>query len=161
MEPSEKKVRYWKIAPGEGARYWDLWRLEGIITIGWNSLGDTGDMDRDAFVAHRDQVAVRDGWSATGADQVWRFAREMAVGDRVVANHGKGDVLGIGTITGDCRYVPDAHHVHQRAVRWDDLTLRPVAEYGWQRTLIELTREKFEAIQGAAPTTAPLGPDAA
>jgi len=43
------KRRYWKIAPGEGARLWEDWRQKRIVSIGWNELGDLTGADRKTF----------------------------------------------------------------------------------------------------------------
>ncbi|MBN2286036.1 MAG: hypothetical protein JXI43_06285, partial [Tissierellales bacterium] len=34
------ETRYWMIAPGRQATFWEKWREKGIITIGWDKLGN-------------------------------------------------------------------------------------------------------------------------
>ena len=92
--------------------------------------------------------------------QVWTF-RGIQPGDRVVANQGKHTVLGIGTVVGGYRFEPGTHTVegedypHQIQVRWDDTTPRAVEEYGWQRTIVELTKEAFETLLAQEPAAEP------
>jgi hypothetical protein len=145
--------RYWKIAPGENAWQWDACRDEGFIAIGWDELGDVAKISRTDFVKLRDEhVAAHPGWNKISVDQVWKFSR-IREGERIVANRGTSEVLGIGTVTGPYYFVPGQTHGHRLPVEWNDLTSRTVSEEGWKRTLIELDRTKFEALCAAPPTS--------
>jgi hypothetical protein len=142
-----RQVDFWKIAPGEGAWHWNDCLRSGCIAIGWDELGDLSGLSRSDFERRRDELAkTLDGWTKTATEQVWRFARKIREGDRIVANHGKSKVLGIGTITGEYFYAPEEKQAHRLPVEWDDIGERAVNESGWQRTLIELKPEKFEEI---------------
>jgi len=148
---SFRAVRYWKIAPGENAWNWDACREGGFIAIGWDELDDVAGLSRNEFNARRDQLtATQKGWSKSGVDQVWTFAR-IQEGDRIVVNRGTAEVLGIGTVVGPYYFVAGQRHGHRLPVVWDDLTPRQVDEYGWRRTLVELDSPKFEAICSAPP----------
>lgn len=140
--------RYWKIAPGEGGRLWDDWRQQGYAAIGWNTLGDLSGVSREEFERRRDREGKRQGWSPVGLEQVWRFAG-LQEGDRLVANRGKSEVLGIGTVAGPYHFDADGEYAHRVPVDWDDLRPRQVEEPGWNRTLIELSAEDFRRIDGA------------
>lgn len=144
-------VRYWKIAPGENAWNWDACHEGGLIAIGWDKLGDVSGLSQREFDMRRDElVAKYDGWTKSGVNQVWKFYH-IEKGDRIVANRGTTEVLGIGTVAGSYYFVEGQRHGHRLPVEWDDLTPRQVDEYGWRRTLVELDREKFEAICNATP----------
>lgn len=143
------RTRYWKIAPGDNAWQWGECRDGGFIAIGWSELGDISGMSRDEFNARRDElVAVHSDWTKDGVDQVWKFAN-IREGDRVVANRGTTEVLGIGTVTGPYTFVPGERHGHRLPVTWDDTDPRQVNEPGWRRALIKLDREKFDSILNA------------
>ena len=45
--------------------------------------------------------------------------------------------------------IKDDDHPHQISVRWDDVAPKPVKKYGWQRTLVELSKEDFDALSEA------------
>ena len=138
--------RFWKIAPGESAWNWDACREGGFIAIGWDELGDISGMSREEFVALRDELAAElEDWTPAGADQAWNFA-QIQEGDRIVANRGTTEILGIGTVTGSYYYVEGQRHGHRLPVHWDDVTPRQISEPGWRRTLIELEPAKFEAL---------------
>ena len=145
-------VRYWKIAPGKGAWNWEACRDGGFIAIGWDELGDLSGLNKGDFEARRDElVAKHDDWTSAGTNQGWTFSHVIQKGDRIVANRGKDQVLGIGTVTGPYYFVPGIRHGHQLPVRWDDLIARRVHKGGWRRTVVELDRGEFEGIASAPP----------
>ena len=95
--------------------------------------------------------------STTTARGCCRYGRSWAFGLTTAssANHGKHTVLAIGTVVGSYRYAPgtlqikDDDHPHQISVRWDDVAPKPVEKYGWQRTIVELSKEDFDALSEA------------
>jgi len=145
----EDEAKYWKIAPGPSAEQWDECLEEDCILIGWDDFNDISGLSKKEFDRLRDKlVAEKPKWSKSGASQVWKFARVMKIGDRVIANRGTSEVIGIGTIVGDYYFKQGAKRPHRRKVRWDDTTPRQINEGGWKKTLIKLSKEKFEEIAG-------------
>lgn len=139
-------VSFWKISPGDGAWQWEACRKEGFIGMGYDDIGDVSKMSRNEFNTDRDLLlAENPQWTKGGVEQLWKFSR-IRTGDRIVANLGTTEVLGIGTVVGPYYFVPEEKFGHRIPVKWDDTTPREVNEGGWRRTLIELDREKFEAI---------------
>ena len=159
--PSSAAPRYWKIAPGANANRWPEWRERGIASIGWPELGDLARVDRAEFDRRAAKCAKEHNYSR-GMLQVWTFLG-IRPDDRIVANHGKHTVLATGTVVGSYRYAPgtlpikDEDHPHQISVRWDDVAPKPVEKYGWQRTLVELSKEDFDALS-EAPVAEPNKP---
>jgi 5-methylcytosine-specific restriction enzyme B len=142
-EESNADPRYWKISPGEGAKYWDEWRESGVAAIGWNDLGDVSNLTGPEFQVRRDElISQHDDWSEAKLNQVWDFAR-INEGDRVVANLGTSKVLDIGTVIGPYEFVPDAELGHRLPVQWDDLTPRQIHEGNWRNTLRRSILEPF------------------
>jgi 5-methylcytosine-specific restriction protein B len=94
-------------------------------------------------------------------EQVWRFLN-IKPGDRIVANRGTDQVIGIGTVTGPYFYV-EGQYAHRLPVHWDDLEPKQVQQPGWRKTLIELTKERFDVVSGkplagfTSPTVAIAG----
>jgi 5-methylcytosine-specific restriction enzyme B len=80
---------------------------------------------------------------------VWKVAKEIREGDRIVANEGTTKVLAFGTVAGPSFYVEGHPHGHRLPVEWDDVRPRQVEEGGWRRTLIKLDRDKFKALAAA------------
>lgn len=143
---ADQQRRYWKIAPGAGAKYWSHCRDNNCITIGWEALGDLSKVEE--WEPHRDAViAEHRKWKPKGLNQVWRFAKEIKPGDRIVANHGLSKVRGIGTVTGKYFFVDGEVHGHRLPVEWDDVTPRQIPrQKDWHSTLVPLSREQFEQI---------------
>ncbi len=142
--------RYWKIAPGRNAVAWPDWRDRGIAAMGWPELGDLSNVGKAEFDKRAAKCAKEHDYSK-GMSQLWTF-RNIRPGDRVVANQGKHAVVGIGTVVAGYSYQPGTHVVdgedypHQIKVVWDDVVPRSVDQYGWQRTVVELSKEDFEAL---------------
>jgi 5-methylcytosine-specific restriction protein B len=154
-------ARYWKVAPREGAALWSDWLEHNRVTVGWDELGDLSELTPDEWPAHRDRVCGEYGWTTAGADQCWRFARDIAPGDRIVANRGTKGIVGFGTVEGEYYFVPDESEAHRMPVHWDDVRPRTLPEpnHGWQRTLLELKRQQFDDLLALPPDgSEALGP---
>jgi 5-methylcytosine-specific restriction protein B len=95
-------------------------------------------------------VAELPDWTKQGANHAWVFSR-IKEGDRIVANRGTHEVLGIGTVSGPYYYVDGEKHAHRLPVHWDDTTARSIEENGWRKTIIKLDQDKFETLQKAPP----------
>ena len=149
------RVRYWKLAPGENARLWDDWYKNEYVAIGWDELGDISGLSRSEFDARVEQARVdHSDWTKVGLNQVWEFAH-IKEGDRVVANRGTTELLGIGTVTAPYEFTSGVEYGHRIPVEWDDATPRNINEGGWRRTLIELKPEKFEQLRESPPVSGP------
>jgi 5-methylcytosine-specific restriction protein B len=164
-EPQEepaRPARCWKVAPGEGASVWSDWQEHAHISVGWEQLGDLSELTPDEWPAHRDRICGAYGWTTTSADQCWRFAKDIAPGDRIVANRGTKGILGFGTVVGEYYFVPDEPMSHRMPVRWDDVRPRalPQPNPGWRRTLLKLSPDGFDALLALPPEpgSATLGP---
>ena len=149
----------WKIAPGEGARFWDSWKTEGHVSIGWSLLGDLTGCDRAAIEERIRQAAAEDpdGYKPQGLEQLRQFL-QIPVGARIVANRGKSRILGIGTVTGPYFHSPGHEYPHRLPVGWDwvgDLMLA-APRHDWQWTVRKLGPEDFAALE-ATVLAAPPG----
>ena len=138
---------FWKISPGANAWNWENCLQGNYIAVGWEALGDLSGVSREEFEIRRTRhIEQYPDTSEEALEQVWKFAQIMD-GDRVVANRGTKEVLGIGTVTGAYYFEEGSRHSHRLPVEWDEVGLRKVEEPGWRRTLIELNEDKFEAIK--------------
>ncbi len=142
--------RYWKVAPGKNAVAWPDWKERGIAAIGWPELGDLTNVSKAEF-DKRAAKCAKDHEYGKGMSQVWTF-RNIRPGDRIVANQGKHTVVGIGTVVAGYFFEPGTHIVegedypHHIKVTWEDTAPRAVEQYGWLRTIIELSKEDFDAL---------------
>ena len=131
------------------AWHWEECREGGFIAIGWDKLGDLSGMEIEDFNERRFSKHLK--FTRAETDQVWKFAKEIKKGDRIVVNRGTTEMLGIGTVIGSYYFVADERQGHRIPVRWDDTVPHRIEEYGWKRTLIEIGREKFKTVSNAPP----------
>jgi len=145
-------ARIWKIAPGEQGRLWEDCKQNGYICLGWDELGDIGKLSKEAYLENRKQLAaVHSGYSSIDY-QPWRFANELKVGDRVVANKGTGQILGIGTISGSYFFEPNTSFGHRYPVKWDDIESFKIEPFRhWVSTLITVSKEQYKEILAQCP----------
>src|SRR6266542_3556349 len=100
-----------------------LFLQHNVIAVGWQDFGDLS--------AHKTREQYRDHYAkvypqsklqgvATSAGQLYRFVREMKVGDLVVYPSRATREVHIGRVTGEYQYRPDshAHYPNQRPVQW-------------------------------------------
>jgi 5-methylcytosine-specific restriction protein B len=149
--PPPTDTHYWKIAPGEGAWNWETWVNENVITIGWEEIGDLSGKTKEEIYALYDTVLAKyPNWGPGGKFQLARFM-EIQIGDRIIANKGKGEILGYGTVVGDYYYVSNILQGHRIPVEWDNLEPRSIDEGGWAMTILELNEEKFNKLLSIKP----------
>jgi MoxR-like ATPase len=157
----ERKMQYWKIAPGANAELWDTCLRNGHIMIGWDELGDISGLSIKEFDKRYYEVLGRindDSWTRYGAQQAWYFSR-MPVGSLIVANKGTTEVVGIGRVKGPYYFVPGEKYGHRLPVDWFDTKPRKVKKEGWKRTLVKLDKDEYEEILLAeAPGPKPSPP---
>ena len=144
-------VSYWKISPGEGGAEWPRCCEEQVILLGWKDLGDLTHVDEMEFERRSEAIGRVDR-----SKQAWKF-RNIQVGDRIIANNGTREVLGVGTVTGAYRYVAGADLPHQLPVKWEDTRRRKVEMPGWRRTIVRLTEATFLNLAKALPADAAPG----
>lgn len=87
-------ARYWLMALGRGAMYWDECRRESIACLGWDDAGDIREYAsrEDIDLGRNDSLAC------------WQFCHDMEQGDIIFAKRGTTEVVGHGTVTSDYRF---------------------------------------------------------
>jgi hypothetical protein len=147
----ELTTRYWKIAPGKEAWNWDTWKEENIITIGWDQVGDLRGKSKDEIDEVYDETMKNfPDWGPGGKTQLTRFM-EIQIGDQIIVNKGKSEILGYGTVIGDYYFVPGIDHGHRIPVQWDSFERKSINEGGWAMTILDLSKEKFEQLLSLKP----------
>ncbi len=161
-------IKYWKIAPGEKARFWERCVRDGNIAVGWKYAGNLTHLigDFDSFKSYYHEVYKHEPATQRGRDvpQLWHFLT-IPVGDIVVANKGISSLAGRGRVVGGYEYRNDyEEYKHVIPVQWFDTTERPVpaaakdiAAPWFGLTLQEITEEQYQRLF----STAPISPDLA
>ena len=148
--------RSWAIALGEWGRLWNECQELGIIAIGWSYLGDLSRYPNQeaitvAIKAHEKLESEPTNQSLS----CWQFAKEMQVGDTVIAKYGQKRLLGVGKVESEYLYDPSRKEFHNtRRVKWlkartldlPDSVLLPqktLTDVTGKRELIEFVRENY------------------
>jgi MoxR-like ATPase len=153
-----RQTRYWAVALShEPGQWYEFWQGNfvglGRDGPGWEELGDLTGVSRREFVERRDSlVAQHDAWSKRETEQVWRFARRIGEGDRIVVHQDGARLLGVGVVEGGYYFVPGVPAGHRYPVTWEQTTPR-VIDPGWRRALQEIDAATLESLLQAPTAT--------
>lgn len=104
-------IKVWKFDPGNNVvpNPWPCCCSEGYIALGWNDLGNLFQYNsKQQIVAALCRHYPSGGPNPTNnANSLWSCARELGIGDVVIANMGLNQVLGIGIVDSD--YIKPSH----------------------------------------------------
>ena len=110
----------WLISPGEGARHWSAFQEQDIAAVGFDELGDIGEYGSKDDVH---QALIDSGYGQNPSNTslaLWQFAREINVGDVVIAKRGRSAILGWGKVTGGYAHDPERpEYLNIRSVEWN------------------------------------------
>jgi len=163
----------WGIHAGKTGDAERLFLREGVIAVGWDKVGDLlklGDT-RDAF---KEAVAVaypnkKPGAIPNNAGQLFRFAREIELGDLVAYPSKRDRLIHLGEVTSDYKYATEIEpgYPHRRSVKW--LTNAPrtrfsqgaLYEIGSALSLFQIKNyaDEFLAAVEGRKTTPPVDTD--
>lgn len=109
----------WLIGTGGGGRLWPNFREEEFVAVDFAYLTDLSEYSsREEILT---AIREKDGRANPTNDALaaWQFAREMRIGDVVIAKQGRSRLFGWGVITGEYAYEPErSEYRHTRAVEW-------------------------------------------
>lgn len=77
----------WMVRAGEGAWRFEEFERQGLVSVGWEAMGDLSQLKtREDFVAlaQKTYPNAKKLSNAVSAGQLYRFTREMKVGDGVI-----------------------------------------------------------------------------
>lgn len=159
--------RAWVIAPGQNARYWEVWQRSGHMSLGWD-VGDAAQFTTKAAV--RDALVEATGEAGMNAVMaIYQFANEVRPGDLVFAKKGRSRLVGWGVVTSEYRYVSPpgpGEDPHQLAVEWRSnaehalppemmMPTKTLTEIRPADALMTVARSLY-ALEPAAPAPPPL-----
>ncbi|MBP6077539.1 MAG: restriction endonuclease [Xanthomonadales bacterium] len=101
------KANMWMVRAGEGGWRIDEFKSRSMVSIGWQEMGDMSALkSRDDFVRQIGRVYLDNtkAQTSTSAGMVFRFVREMKIGDGVVTYDPAERKYLIGTIRSDYRH---------------------------------------------------------
>ena len=143
----------YKVAPGEGAKYWDDCRDGGYVCVGWDNVGDLTQFEsfeelRETFAAKYPMNGNQSSITQK-ARELWTL-REMALGDVIVANRGTKSIVGIGEVIEPVyRWLDERPQFKNTvAVKWTDTqehAITPVPAW-FASTVAKLSRSKYASL---------------
>lgn len=163
----EIKPNIWKITPGsikekEQEKLWPLYKKEGFIGIGWlhdaRSYLEFQDIDELKAALYEFHPYYKDKDATTAANMIWDFTYNIKKGDLIIANAGRGKILGIGIIKSD--YIDPMstenpgifdYFWHLRKVNWvitDEMPLDTPYFFD-MKTVTKLNETKWNKIKEA------------
>ena len=147
------EIHYWIYSPGEQARLWDDFRVEGIMGIGWDGIGDLSEYNSKSDIKTALQELFSDNKShKNDTHALWEFANKVAIGDVIFVKKGSSLVLGRGIVESD--YIFDDErdeYKNIREVKWTHSGNWEHPGQAAQKTLTDITSytdyvEKLEAL---------------
>ena len=132
----------WMIAAGTDGSNWEEWLNNSIINIGWDGLGDLSKYDSQTLMAEKLRE-LRDSNTSqnNNAKACYQFAKEMNIGDYVIAKKGKDTIYGIGKVTSDYLYNKNkTDHKSYRKVDWLNTGTWKVERHLVQKTLTVISQ---------------------
>jgi len=120
VRQDDMSVKYWIIAPGRQATFWDEWQKEGIISIGWDKLGDLSQYkSKDEIVQKLQELEEGNESKDKAAFMVHAFHKSIQQGDIVFVKKGTKKLVGYGKVISDYSYSPQREkYQHVRKVQW-------------------------------------------
>jgi len=114
--------RYWVIAPVESTnaelpgdlpadlfdKVWKFDLAKGVISIGWEKVGDVSKMSYDELSKSVAKAYPRKRTQARGLirNMLWRFWKEIRLGDVVIARRGQKVLAGVGKVVRTAYWAP-------------------------------------------------------
>lgn len=144
--------RYWKIAPGQGAKFWEENRDNGIIAIGWGQAGDPRAHNSKETLAQllAGHFGYNEQEARANVRQVWSFLHDIKPGDIIVANQGQSKIMGRGEVTGPAEFrVERGEYGNCLPVRWFDTQERDIPQQSsWFTTVLEIQPHVYDKLFG-------------
>lgn len=121
QDVAQTPMRVWLLAPGRGGKFWEYWRGNDIITIGWDELGDLREYSGRSVIENQlSEIYDRSSSPKVDGKACWEFRAEMNVGDLVFFKRGTTELLGAGVVASDYRFEAKQRegNRHVRDVHW-------------------------------------------
>lgn len=116
-------MAFWVVRAGKHGEQQDAALSQGLVCHAWNDLPDYGGVADKAVLRKVYQASYPTADKKevdSGLGQVWRFARDMQIGDLVALPLKTESSIMFGRVTGPYQYREVAPNVmHIRNVRWD------------------------------------------
>ena len=159
------KKKCWVIAPfdfGEYPEQWErVWQYDldnGVISVGWGTMGDVTGMTLEQ-VREKFDAAHFDAKRRSGAHAVYNLFNEIKPGHRIIARRGTKQIAGVGTVKGRAYFDRRNHrepyeghaHFSHIDVKWDAAPrgVRLINHVFGIGTIQAIAEDKFDELIGS------------
>lgn len=113
-------IKYWVYAPGRKAVHWEEFYANGIMAIGWDSLGDLNNYSSIEQITQKlKEIEGTTSSKRNDANANFDFKQGIRKGDIIIAKKGKRDYVGFGVVTSDYYYDSSREYYQKcRSVEW-------------------------------------------
>lgn len=142
-QPVEQNdIKYWMYSPGENARKWAECTSLGVMSLGWDEIGNLQDYEsRESMREQMRQTYGSDSSYMNASLATWEFANEMQIGDIVFAKRGRTTIIGRGVVESEYYYDEKKDEFRSlRKVRWTEIGDWETQEFHAMKTLTDITR---------------------
>lgn len=158
--PNQEGPRYWLIAPGEGAKFWEQWLDQNLAAIGWKEIGDLSQYDSKEEIENALENSFPERDQSGVALMLWNFYRVVSEGDVVFAKLGRTEVVGWGIVQGDYSYdISQGELPSLRPIDWQEtnavklpdgklLPIKSLTEITNDRVLLEILSKFYSGVPG-------------
>ena len=97
--------KYWLFAPGTNANKWEEFFGQGIMGLGWDSLGDLKNYKtKEEIVVKLQKIEQTNSSKKNDATANFEFLNMISIGDIIIPKKGRHEYLGYGIVTSDYYY---------------------------------------------------------
>lgn len=111
----------WLYAPGENAKFWEKFKKEKIMAIGWGEVGSLNHIcELSEIKAKMKKIWGEDKTYKNDALAVWQFAYQVKPGDIVFVKQGISKIIGRGIVISNYKYdeKQPEHYNHVYEMEW-------------------------------------------
>ncbi|RUM33144.1 MAG: hypothetical protein DSY33_05345 [Archaeoglobus sp.] len=145
LNDSNTTKRFWLIAPGVGAEYWNTCVNRGIICVGWRKAVEK--LGKEIFEIEDEESfkkRVRNEFNYGDSHELWKFLKEISEGDIVFSKRGMKEIIGIGIVESEPSIDLEMKYPIYRKVKWYKIDLSLESPKQFSGAVAELRREEIE-----------------
>jgi tetratricopeptide (TPR) repeat protein len=141
------EIKYWIVAPWFGddklqtfQQVWNYDKENHTFAVGWNKMGNVSNLSRDQMItrAKKNYPRYKERSRLSIVNSLWKFYREIQVGDIVIARWGRKDIVGIGRVTKKAYYDPQKGSA--RTPQDDSYVFRNFIDVHWFPVMVKFDK---------------------
>lgn len=111
--------RYWIFSPGENARFWNECTEKGIMTLGWDKIGNLEQFENALQINEKLKELYQKDNPMNDTCALDDMKNKVKIGDIIIAKKGRHTLLGYGEVTSDYYFdETKEEYRHTRNVNW-------------------------------------------